>query len=173
MTVTSNWISATANNWKLAAEAPKVLGFNLGAEYGQTTTNTQGGTDTQTYLTSVISTVTTVASPWVACASPSRWGPAAACRLPPAKAFCHKWQIRCPGSIHCARQFGSMPYRCRYSNCSATGSIATNTVIYTQEFTVTTSMTCGPDVTAVWKLQLTLQGAATATTTVSDIVYNP
>jgi hypothetical protein len=93
--------------------------------------------------------------------------PPAACRLPPAKAFCRTGKTQCPGSTHCA-QHG----HCRYSNCSATGIIDTNTLIYTQDFMVTSSMTCGPDVTSKWTQQLTVTGATTRTSTVSRVVYN-
>jgi len=34
-------------------------------------------------------------------------------------------------------------------------------------------MTCGPDVWNIHSQQLTLTGAATMTTTVMDVVYNP
>jgi hypothetical protein len=66
-----------------------------------------------------------------------------------------------------------MPYGCRYSNCSASGMIDTNTVIYTQDFKVTMTMTCGPDKEDIWSQQLTMKGAATKTTTVARAVYNP
>jgi hypothetical protein len=66
-----------------------------------------------------------------------------------------------------------MPCHCRYSNCSASGSIDTNTLIYTQDFDVTSSMTCGPDVTSVWTQQLVVTGATTRTATVSHVEYNP
>ena len=51
--------------------------------------------------------------------------------------------------------------------------IDTNTVIYTQDFKVTMTMTCGPDKEDIWSQQLTMKGAATKTTTVARAVYNP
>jgi hypothetical protein len=99
--------------------------------------------------------------------------PPAACRLPPAacQGFCHNTAAM--QEANGARQCCCLPYACRYSNCSATGSISTNTAIYTQQFNVTTTMTCGPDVWNIESQQLTLMGAATTTTTVMDVVYNP
>jgi hypothetical protein len=67
--VATTWTKTTANTWKMSAKAPKVLGWELGAEFGQTYTKSEGGTDTMTYQTSVVSTVATVISPCVAYAS--------------------------------------------------------------------------------------------------------
>jgi hypothetical protein len=63
MAVASTWTKTTANTFKLSAKAPKILLWELGAEYGQTYTSAEGGTITDTYQTSAVSTVTTLISP--------------------------------------------------------------------------------------------------------------
>ena len=62
MAVASTWTKSTANTYKMIAKV-KVLAWELGAEYGQTYTSAEGGTITDTYQTSAVSTVTTLITP--------------------------------------------------------------------------------------------------------------
>ena len=61
----------------------------------------------------------------------------------------------------------------RYSNCSATGTIETNNVIYIQDFYVTFTMACGSNRTDTWRNQLTMNGATQLSTTTMNVVYTP
>lgn len=83
LAVATTWTQTTANAYKFSAKAPKVLGWEMGVEYGQTYTNSEGGTQTNTFTTTVINTVAAVVTPCVhvllllELSMPS--GPAAAC----------------------------------------------------------------------------------------------
>jgi hypothetical protein len=59
----ATWTKSTEKNWKLSVSAPKVLGFSLGGEYGQVKTDSQGGTTSTSYQTTVTNAVDTVISP--------------------------------------------------------------------------------------------------------------
>ena len=62
-TETATWTKSTAKSWKLSVSAPKVLGFQLGGEYGQVKTDSQGGSTSTSYQTTVTNAVATVISP--------------------------------------------------------------------------------------------------------------
>jgi hypothetical protein len=207
MTLASTWTKTTQENWKIGAKAPKILGWELSGEYGQQTTDSQGGTTTQMYQSDITNTISTVTPPCVhhasapcapggargsclltaACFCPPQL-PDDGCLLLPMASWPHGcWLVRVwltiagywepagtqEGKTQHAPAAACSLAGCRYYNCSATGEVTTRNVIFTQDFKVTMSMTCGPNRDFTWTSSLKLSGVMARSQTVAGVIYNP
>ena len=64
VTESATWTKTSSQSWGTSVSiAPKLLPFSLGASYGQVNTDSQGGTTTDTYQTTVTNQVATVITP--------------------------------------------------------------------------------------------------------------